>query len=336
MLDERKVAEAGSARAMFARMVRPLVISVAVCLAIYIASVILGDYDRIVAAMARIGVGGWAAILAMSLLNYALRFVRWHWYIAVLSVRVPAVPNFWIYLSAFAFATTPGKAGEAVRSLYLLPYGVPVSSSLAAFLIERFMDLVAIMALSSLAAIHFEESRWVVVLAAAATALLFAIYRGTWALRVIETVARSVRSPRVAALLDGLHRFQRDAGVLLRGRLFAGALGLGLLAWAAEGLGFVLTLRYLGVDAPALLLVGIYSVSILAGALSFIPGGIGSTEAVMGLLLVLVGVDTSTAVAATIVCRLATLWFAVAVGMGCLGVIELRGRARQSGLERAR
>ena len=38
-------------------------------------------------------------------------------------------------------------------------------------------------------------------------------------------------------------------------------------------------------------------VSVLAGALSFIPGGLGSTEAVMGVLLLLVGVDTATAVA---------------------------------------
>jgi uncharacterized protein (TIRG00374 family) len=90
----------------------------------------------------------------------------------------------------------------------------------------------------------------------------------------------------------------------------------------------------MGVDVPAALAVGIYAVSVLVGALSFIPGGLGSTEAVMGLMLGLVGADLTTAVSATLVCRLATLWFAVLLGLGCMAVLELpvgRRRPRPSG-----
>ena len=69
--------------------------------------------------------------------------------------------------------------------------------------------------------------------------------------------------------------------------------------------------------------MGIYAISVLAGAVSFIPGGLGSTEAVMGLLLVLVGAEPATAIAATIICRLATLWFAVVIGVVVVGGIEI-------------
>jgi uncharacterized protein (TIRG00374 family) len=79
--------------------------------------------------------------------------------------------------------------------------------------------------------------------------------------------------------------------------------------------------------ASVLLAVGIYSISVLAGALSFIPSGLGSTEAVMVLLLTLVGADTPTAVAATLICRLAILWFAVVIGGGVSAALELSSKA---------
>lgn len=70
--------------------------------------------------------------------------------------------------------------------------------------------------------------------------------------------------------------------------------------------------------------VGIYAIAVLAGALSFLPGGLGGTEAVMGVLLVAFGADGATAVAITLLCRLATLWFAVALGGLAVAVLGMR------------
>jgi uncharacterized protein (TIRG00374 family) len=50
------------------------------------------------------------------------------------------------------------------------------------------------------------------------------------------------------------------------------------------------------------------------GALSFLPGGLGSTEAVMTTLLVAHGFAVGNAVLVTLVCRLVTLWLAVLLG----------------------
>jgi uncharacterized protein (TIRG00374 family) len=51
-----------------------------------------------------------------------------------------------------------------------------------------------------------------------------------------------------------------------------------------------------------------------AGTLAMLPGGLGGTEAIMIALLKAVGVEFETAVAATAVIRLATLWYAVILG----------------------
>jgi uncharacterized protein (TIRG00374 family) len=73
-----------------------------------------------------------------------------------------------------------------------------------------------------------------------------------------------------------------------------------------------------------------YSASTIAGAVAMMPGGLGVTEASMTGLLQALGDDRMTpavATAATILVRIATLWYAVAIGVAALGLFRLiRGR----------
>jgi uncharacterized protein (TIRG00374 family) len=72
--------------------------------------------------------------------------------------------------------------------------------------------------------------------------------------------------------------------------------------------------------------VGIYAVSSVAGAATFVPGGLGGTEAVMTALLSTTGMPTPHALAITLLCRLTTLWLAVALGWIAVGFLELHAR----------
>jgi len=101
---------------------------------------------------------------------------------------------------------------------------------------------------------------------------------------------------------------------------------IGLVAWAAEGVSLYVIAHGLDIELAFFTAIGIYAVSMLVGALSFIPGGLGSTEAVMVLLLKLSGVDATTALAITLIARVATLWFAVLLGLISLAAIELDRR----------
>ncbi|KAA6182818.1 flippase-like domain-containing protein [Thiohalocapsa marina] len=99
---------------------------------------------------------------------------------------------------------------------------------------------------------------------------------------------------------------------------------MGLLAWAAEAWGLYLLLTWLGVEIGSLQAMGIYAVSTLAGALSFLPGGLGGAEAAMVALLAAGGAAFGVAVLATVICRLVTLWFAVVLGIGAVLVLRRR------------
>ena len=79
----------------------------------------------------------------------------------------------------------------------------------------------------------------------------------------------------------------------------------------------------LGHALPAVPAIGIFAFSTLAGALSFMPGGLGGTEVTMIMLLRLFAIPLPIAVSATLIIQVVTLWFAV-----LLGIIALSIRAK--------
>ncbi len=308
------------------RLLRPLLLSVLAALAVYGVSVILGDFDAVSNSLARLGLLGWTFVLGLSLVNYGLRFARWELYLRRLGTRIPVGTSLAYYLGGFAFTTTPGKAGEAVRSLYLKRHGMAWVDSLAAFFTERFVDLVAMVLLALAAALAFPQYQWPVIVVTALVIVFLPAVHAQSVQGFIERRFEKLPSAKIRTAGARLMELLRSASSLLRsGPLYAGLL-LGIVAWGAEGIAFHVILDALGIETSVVLAVGIYSVSVLAGALSFIPGGLGSTEAVMVLLLKLVGADTASAVAATLICRLATLWFAVVIGGLVLAALEITPR----------
>jgi uncharacterized protein (TIRG00374 family) len=69
----------------------------------------------------------------------------------------------------------------------------------------------------------------------------------------------------------------------------------------------------------------ILPISTLAAALLLLPGGLGVADAgIASLTLNLLDVSRSTASAATLIIRLATLWFAVILGLVALAIVMRR------------
>ncbi len=311
---------------MPANLVRNLIIAVIASIAFYGLWIVIAGPGEVWREVQSLGLAGWGAILGLSLLNYVLRFARWQTYLNSLGYAVPVWPNFRFYLAGFAFTATPGKIGEAVRSLYLKRFNVNYTDSIAAFFVERLVDVVSMVLLSLLAAYMFDEWRWLIAVVSVLLILLLPLVRSRWLAVVIERVAAG--SKKMQAMAGHVLQLLRSSRVLLSSANLYGGLIIGVLAWAAEGLALYIVVQMLGFDISVPLAVGIYAVSILVGALSFVPGGLGGTEVVMGGLLILVGVGEPVAVSAVLICRIATLWFAVAIGLVAALELELGNGGR--------
>jgi uncharacterized protein (TIRG00374 family) len=99
------------------------------------------------------------------------------------------------------------------------------------------------------------------------------------------------------------------------------AVGLGVVSWAGECVGFFLILHGLGEPASRLLLwqaTFMLASGTIIGAVSGLPGGLGAAEftiAGMTTLFGLGGGDPGFAGTAALLVRIFTLWFAAILGL---------------------
>lgn len=288
--------------------------------AAYLLMVLWSGWEEVRQAIVVIGFSGLSIALLLSLLNYLLRFVRWQLYLQTLGYPIRAWLSLRIYLAGFALTTTPGKAGELVRSFLLQRQAVPMQQSVSAFFSERLSDLLAVTALAFLGFWVYPQAQMII---AGATLILLTVYWLVLHGQLIHWCSRRLKSwLRVHQLM---HHLQRLLGQVQRChtvRLMTMTTCLSLVAWAAEAWAFHLILESLGYQVPIAIAVFIYAVSMLAGALSFMPGGLGGAEAMMIALLIWQDVPAGPAMAATVVIRLATLWFAVLIGL--LALLNLK------------
>ncbi len=282
----------------------------------------------------RLGDFAWSAFalaLGLALANYAIRFVRWEVYLRHQGVRVPLASSALVFGAGLALSITPGKLGELVKSFLLRElHDTPATRTAPIVIAERITDLMALLVLAVIGVAAYGVHTTLVIAAGALVALgliLLAWPRATRALIDLGTRPRRLQRFRapIYELYEGL------AG-LCRPRLLLLATALAIPAWAAECVGFAAIVGgFPGAHVDLGLAVVIYASTTIAGALSFLPGGLGVTEGAMILLLVqgAAGLPRATAFDATLLTRLATLWFAVLLGLGCLAAAR-RKIARRS------
>jgi uncharacterized protein (TIRG00374 family) len=301
------------------RWIVAITVSTVVAAAIYLSAALWAGHAQVGTAVEAVGLDTLLALLGLSCCNYGLRSLRWHYYLRRLGCRISFVHDLRIYVAGFALTTTPGKVGEMARSLWLVPYGVKPAASLAVFFAERIQDFLAILLLASASASLYRGGIWMLTLScASALAAMLVIFipaatRRPLALFGQKPGAVGMFAHRIGEIL------QLMRGCMTPNRFVFG-LSLGLCAWTAEACAFALLLQAMHHSLGLFTATSVYAFSMLAGAVSFMPGGLGGSEAIMVLLLTVCRVPLPTAVSATLVIRVATLWFAVLLGIIALSI----------------
>jgi uncharacterized protein (TIRG00374 family) len=275
-------------------------------------------------ATAELGWLGCGFVLGLSLLNYLLRFSRWHLFIARLGHRLPVARHLLYYLSGFALTVSPAKAGEALRGIYLREHGVGYSQSVGALFVERLLDLLAMIVLASLVVSRLPAYR-PLVLGVLAIALAMVGCASSREVREwIESHRDRVRGPRTIRALAALSNLLRSAALLLQPRVVIYGTAIGVVSWGCEGVGLYLICQSMHMSVGLMPAVSIYAIAVLAGSAAFfLPAGIGGTEVAMTAMLIGTGAPLHDALIATLLCRVATLWFAVLIGIAAAAAVEL-------------
>jgi uncharacterized protein (TIRG00374 family) len=100
-----------------------------------------------------------------------------------------------------------------------------------------------------------------------------------------------------------------------RGKIVIFSSALTMVYWLVESMGVYLIVISFGIDKLSYYTVmSTYASSLILGAASFIPGGIGIAEGSMAGLFSFQGVELSSAFALVVIIRLFTIWYSVIVG----------------------
>jgi uncharacterized protein (TIRG00374 family) len=298
---------------------RALSLSILIAVGIYAFFIFTADTKQILLTMRQLSVTDWLIILSCTFSSYIFRFIRWNKYISAFNHHIPLTRHFAYYLAGLALTTTPAKAGETVRTVYLLPYKVKFNQSLACFFTERLLDVTVMVCLASFIFFTFPDLdksyAYFILTLAIATVIILPLLSTQIPQDVLHFIISKFSAHKLSRALQHLITLLQSAHRILEIKLLSQGLLLGLIAWILNGIGFYLILSITGFPLDFTVALTIYAISILAGAASFIPGGIGATEAVMGLMLLSLGSEQHIAIAVPILTRLSTLWFAVCVGL---------------------
>ncbi|MDH6240320.1 uncharacterized protein (TIRG00374 family) [Polynucleobacter sphagniphilus] len=262
-------------------------------------------------------------LLAVSLVSYLSRYLRWRWLLSRSGYSVDWVYGFIAYLSGFAFTATPGKVGELIRIRYFSRVGVPTNISFGAFIYERALDLIVVLLLASLVISRSDLLMLALSFVVIFIGLLVGIALNPKLLTKLSTFLGRYYWVKLAKLFLVVRDALSSCRFWCNPLDLIVSMGYGVFAWALTSYGFMWLLRDLGVSIQPLEAFTIYPLAMLAGAASLLPGGVGSTELTIVLLLGIYGVTASIAMIAAIGIRFATIWFAVLTGFICLGILEI-------------
>lgn len=306
---------------------RAIIAVAAVAMVVYVGAGFAVDAARVREAIEALGWIGCSLVLSLSVLNYLVRFQRWQMFLARLGHRLPGAQHLLCYLSGFAFTVSPAKAGEVVRSIYLREHGVSYSESVAALFVERLQDLLAMALLASLVVLDWPAYRPLIAGALLLVLALVIASSHKSLPTLLQRLGTHISRPKITAAVAALVNLLRSSRTLLQPKLLLLGTAAGVLSWGGEGLGYYLICRGLDVHVNLLVAMGIYALAVLAGSAAFfLPAGIGGMEVVMTSLLVSHGAPLRVSIIATLLCRVATLWFAVVIGIGAAIITEVGSR----------
>ncbi|MCM8748228.1 flippase-like domain-containing protein [Thermomicrobiaceae bacterium CFH 74404] len=320
---------------------RHLLAGLAIGILVVFVLAVIADGRRLASSLARFEWTLVPLILALTVFNYALRFIKWQLFLRWIGVhQLSHAVSLGIFLAGFAMTITPGKVGEFLKS-YLLrrATGTPVATTAPVVLAERLTDGLAMAILALLSAFAGIQAGW------AGLALVLLLLLGGISLiqqrRMMLAFLRwCTRLPLVRRQAGAVYELYNSSYELFRPRRLAVVTVLSVVSWFGECLALWVILHGLGLPPTReLLALSIFSLSTasIAGALSLLPGGLGAAEAsITGILLLFSQprLSPATAAAATLLIRFATLWFGV--GLGLIGLLWVQQRLERLGaVERA-
>ncbi len=298
---------------MLKKVKKNIFIALAAAAIIYLGLSIYADYNAVLESFKNFDWRFLPLLITLPFLNYFFRFLKWHYYLSIINIKISRKDSFAIFLSGLIMSVTPGKMGELLKS-YLVKQvtGEPIGKTAPVIFAERITDMISLVLIGLVGAWLFDFGKEIVL----GTGIFFLlivviISKKNFSMKIISLLLKVKFAGKYAEPIR--NAYESSYNLLRPAPLYLMTL-LSLVAWFFECLGLyiVLTVFDLGINLGYASFM--YAFATIAGAITMLPGGLGVTEGSLTYLIIRVGGEKNLAVAATFLVRVVTLWFAVLVG----------------------
>ena len=291
-----------------------LILVLIASIGIYAIFLFISDYNIISEKISNFKINYLPLILFFVSASWIPLIIKWHFLLKNSEVDVPLTKSIAVFFAGVAFEITPGQIGTLIKSQILkTTSNIPRTKTAAIVLVEKIYDLIGAILASIIGIVILGMEPYLIIIAILVLVMIFffVYYRPASEIFFKQITKRKFFSKYVENISDFYEIVHKSTNV----KVATICILLALTYWFMVSAAAYYTLIAFDINVlDYLTVLAIYTTSILLGAISFVPAGIGVTEGSIAGLFTLNGIDVSTALILSVMIRVLTLWFSVSVG----------------------
>ena len=281
---------------------------------IYAIFLFISDYNVITEKISNFKINYLPLILLLVSASWVPLIIKWHFLLKNCEIDIPLRKSIAVFFAGVAFEITPGQIGALIKSQLLkTSSNIPRTKTVPIIVAEKVYDLISAILASIIGIIILGMDFYLIIIAILALAVIFFFMFYRPASEIF--FKRITKTKFFSKYVDNMSEFHAIIQKSTNVKAVTICILLGVTYWFIISGAAYYTLIAFDINVlDYLTVLAIYTTSILLGAISFVPAGIGVTEGSIAGLFTLNGIDVSTALILSVMIRVLTLWFSVSVG----------------------
>ena len=291
-----------------------LIITIIVFLGFYVAFILISDINKISSEFLNIKIQFVFLSMLFTIFSLLVRSYRQKKFLDKLDIQIHMKKNISLFFSGMSMMITPLGAGELIKSHFLKRnYNEPISKTSPIIFLERFHDLLAVATILSFTLFLSYFWQGIVILGISFT-LLIVLYLIVTNKSFLQLFQKNITKIKFLQRLLPNSEFYDTFSKLTNKKTTFTVWGISLVSFIFDAMAVYSGFLAFGQNFDFIEATGYYYASLLFGAISFLPVGIGITESSFVGFLVSHNVELSLASSIVLLTRLTTIWFTTIVG----------------------
>mgnify|MGYP006138056973 CR=1 FL=1 len=254
-------------------------------------------------------------ILLFSFIPLAILTIRQKILLKSIDIKISNKENFLLYLSGLSFIITPGGAGEAIKTYFLKKkYNHKIAKTIPLVLVEKYTDLISVITIIAIFSIIIQINEIIIAMSVIGIVTLIT-YITIRIKKMFELGLKILKKIKpLSKFTDTISESYEGIYLMTSPKIMLKSCSISISVWSIEAIAIYLVFLSFNTDIGFIQTTLIMYSSVIIGAVSLLPAGIGVTEVSATHFLLKEGLEISLVTSIVFIVRLTSIWFATAIG----------------------